>query len=60
MYGGIKTEKGKKRPIIILDEIKPIVEYFMKTNGEKLCQLSEYKFYKVWNELKANMRDCFS
>ena len=55
MYGGIKTEKGKKRPIIILDEIKPIVEYFMKTNGEKLCQLSEYKFYKVWNELKAKI-----
>lgn len=47
MFGGIKTEKGRSRPI---------VKYFMKTNKEKLCDLSEYVFYKKWNELKMELQ----
>lgn len=55
MYGGIKTEKGKRRPIIIIDKIKSIVQYFVKKGNEKLCELSAYTFYKEWNKLKAQL-----
>ena len=55
MYGGIKTEKGKRRPIIIIDKTKPVVSYFMQKGTPKLCELSEYMFYKEWNRLKAEL-----
>lgn len=55
MYGGIKTEKGKRRPIIIIDKIKPIVEHFVKSGNVKLCEYSDYTFYKEWNRLKSEL-----
>lgn len=55
MYGGIKTVKGKSRPIIIVEKIKSIVEYFCKKNKEKLCELSDYMFYKEFNKLKSEL-----
>ena len=55
MYGGIKTEKGKHRPILIVEKIKPIVEYFVSKKKEMLCDLSDYLFYKAFNELKKEL-----
>lgn len=55
MYGGIKTEKGKRRPILIVNKIKPIVEYFVSKSNDKLCDLSEYMLYKLYNEMKAEL-----
>ena len=31
------------------------VSYFMQKGTPKLCELSEYMFYKEWNRLKAGL-----
>lgn len=45
MIGGIKTEAGINREIIIHDRIKPIVQLFLSERKKKLLEMSEENFY---------------
>lgn len=45
MIGGIKTDAGKNRQILISEKIAPIVEKFYNSCSEKLLEMSEEEFY---------------
>lgn len=45
MIGGIKTDAGKNRQILISEKIVHIVEYFYNACSEKLLEMSEEEFY---------------
>lgn len=50
MTGGKKTEKGKRRKIIIPDCIIPVVENLLETSERgKLCYIYKTDFYDRWN-----------
>ncbi len=55
MYGGIKTDKGKKRPLIIIDEVREIVEHFYNQNNEQLVKNDRKEFYAAWSSLRAEL-----
>lgn len=55
MYGGIKTAKGKSRPLLIVERIKPIVVHFLEKQSNQLFPYSEYSFYENWSVLKSNL-----
>ena len=46
MIGGIKTEAGIDREIIISEKLKPIVQKFYNDNDVKLLEMPEMKFYE--------------
>lgn len=52
---GLKTEvRKKKKPIILADEILPVVEDLMsRTEGEKLIRINKDRFYDVYYETLA-------
>ena len=52
MIGGIKTDAGKNRQILIAEKIAPIVKRFYDTGKEKLLEMSEEEFY---NRFKASL-----
>ena len=64
MNGGIKTEKGKRRKIILPDEIIPIINYLL--SGSQNNQLCYYKnkndFYDEWAEKRTRLqlRECLT
>ena len=62
LTGGIKTEKGKKRKIILPDKIIPIVQYLMKigVNGKLTCYRTSYFLRRDWKAKKSELklRDC--
>lgn len=50
IIGGIKTEAGKNREIIIHPEVKPIVEIIYSDRKIKLLEMSEDNFYEKYYE----------
>ncbi len=57
MTGGIKTEKGKNRKIIIPDKIIPVMEYLISNSkkGRLLYYSRRNDYYDAWNELQARL-----
>lgn len=57
MTGGIKTEKGKNRKIIIPDKIIPIIEYLLSESkkGMLLHYSRRNDYYDAWNDLRARL-----
>lgn len=57
LTGGIKTEKGKKRKIILPDKILPVVNYLLSmTTTENLsCYRTAYFFRRDWKLKKAEL-----
>lgn len=57
MTGGIKTEKGKKRKIIIPQKADSVVRWLLSFKEEKLCYYP-YKnlFYDEWQEKRAELK----
>ena len=54
MMGGIKTDAGKDRQILISEKIAPIVERFYNICDKKLLEMSEEDFY---NRFKAALNE---
>lgn len=49
MTGGVKTEKGKRRKIIIPDILVPVVSQLLETSSRgKLCYFYKTDFYDYW------------
>ena len=57
MTGGIKTEKGKNRKIIIPDKLIPILNYLISEsqNGRILYYNPKNEFYTAWKEARARL-----
>ena len=53
MVGGIKTEAGIDREIVIAGKIKPIVEHFYHGNKAYLLETGEKIFYEKYYEALA-------
>lgn len=53
MIGGIKTDAGKNREILINEKIYPIMCRFYDKCSDKLLELSEERFYKQFKECLA-------
>ncbi len=58
MTGGIKTEKGKRRKIILPDKIIPVLDWMMK--NEPKDRIAYYgdkaNFYTVWKEKRETLQ----
>ena len=57
MTGGIKTEKGKNRKIIIPDKLKPVLEYLISNAkcGKILYYNPPNDFYNDWKDARARL-----
>lgn len=57
MTGGIKTNKGKKRKIIIPDKLIPVVSFLIDQNKKGLLAYynKDNDFYNDWNTKKASL-----
>lgn len=56
MTGGIKTEKGKRRKIILPDCILPLIEYSIaESSGGLLARYSKNGLYDAWNALRDDL-----
>ena len=56
MTGGIKTEKGKKRKIIIPEKADPVVKWLLALGSEKLCAYKHKNdFYDDWQKKRAEL-----
>lgn len=57
MTGGIKTEKGKRRKIILPDCILPLIEHSIaSSDGVMLAKYSKNALYNAWNTLRDELR----
>ncbi|MDE6005015.1 MAG: tyrosine-type recombinase/integrase [Oscillospiraceae bacterium] len=58
LTGGIKTEKGKKRKIILPDKILPVIKYLLSITTSKTlsCYRSAYFFRRDWKLKKAELK----
>ena len=51
---GLKTETRKKKPIVLADELIPVVQTLMdNTPGDKLIRINKDRFYDVYYETLA-------
>lgn len=51
---GLKTAERKKKPIVLADELIPVVRSLMEhTQGEKLIRINKDNFYEVYYETLA-------
>lgn len=56
MTGGIKTEKGKRRKIILPDCILPLIEHSLsESSGGLLAKYAKNGLYDAWNALRDEM-----
>lgn len=54
LTGGVKTEKGKRRKIIIPDKLIPVIAFMLSKSEGKLCLFkSADAFYKTWIKKRA-------
>jgi len=54
MVGGIKNNRGKYSPIYMVEEIEPVIKYFVsKSPDGVLYEGYDVKFYREWRELKT-------
>lgn len=61
LTGGKKTEKGKRRKIIIPDKLVPVIRSMLSQSSGKLCRFSNADaFYKTWIKKRASLglREC--
>lgn len=56
MIGGIKTEAGIDRQIVIAKKIKPIVSQFYESGKRKLLEMAEDRFYEQYYEVLEQAR----
>lgn len=53
---GLKTETRKKKPIVLADELIPVVQTLMdNTPGDKLIRINKDRFYDVYYETLARV-----
>ena len=56
MTGGIKTEKGKRRKIILPDCILPLIEHSLsESSGGLLAKYAKNGLYDAWNALRDEL-----
>lgn len=56
MTGGIKTDKGKRRKIILPDCIVPLIRYSVEhSDGILLARYSKNELYDKWNALRDSL-----
>lgn len=56
MTGGIKTNKGKNRKIILPNKLLPVIRYLISNNIHgKLLARNEDKFYEDWREKRSEL-----
>lgn len=56
MTGGIKTEKGRQRKIILPDVILPLIRYSIEqSDGKLLAKYSKNGLYDAWNALRDEL-----
>ena len=56
LTGGKKTEKGKRRKIIIPDKLVPVIRSMLSQSSGKLCRFSNADaFYKTWLKKRASL-----
>lgn len=55
MTGGIKTEKGKRRKIIIPHKLEPVIKHLIETarRGRLAYYNKDSEFYDAWTDLRA-------
>ncbi len=62
LTGGIKTEKGRKRKIILPDKIIPVIEYLLTVSQQKTltCYRTPYFLRRDWKAKKSELhfRNC--
>ena len=57
MSGGIKTEKGKRRKIIIPDCILPLIEHSLSESRDGLlARYGKNSLYDAWNALRDDLK----
>lgn len=56
MTGGIKTNKGKNRKIILPNKLLPVIKYLISNNIHgKLLARNEDNFYEDWREKRSEL-----
>lgn len=55
MTGGIKTQKGKNRKIILPDKIAPVIDWMLRTEHmQKIAHYTrDWDFYTAWKDKRA-------